>query len=115
MPGLILTGSKTHQRASYKLAFDSSGITRMASDDERQSWLKEFELYGLETLRLRIANPWVTMTDEYRREAEAWVRREDTKAEVREEARYRTIRRWTIIAAAAGVVAAITGIVTVFR
>jgi hypothetical protein len=42
----------------------------MASDDERASWRKAFEQSERETLRMRVANPWHQMPDEYRREGE---------------------------------------------
>ena len=75
-----------------------------------------------ETLRLRIANPHVAMPDEYRREGEIWLHEQDAIAQTREDARYRTIRWWTIaavivggIAAFTGFIAAVTGVFTLFR
>jgi hypothetical protein len=87
----------------------------MTTDDQRATWRKEFEQLGAQTVRLRIANPWSAMSDECRREGELWLHDEDVAAEARDDARYRTIRCWTIAAAIAGGIAAATGIITLFR
>jgi hypothetical protein len=85
----------------------------MPTVSDREIRRKGFEALGVETLRLRVTNPWVTLDDKYRREAEAWLREQDVVTEAREKKRYRTILGWTIAAAVASIIAAVTGIITV--
>ena len=90
------------------------GSTDVVSDLERANWRKTFEQLEPETLRLRIANPWAAMSDEYRREAEAWLREQDAAADRHEESRSQT-RLLTLIAAAMALATAAIGLIAVWR
>ena len=87
------------------------GKINVASDHERASWRKTFEQVEPEMLRLRIANR--VMSDEYRREAEAWLREQDAAADRREESRSQT-RLLTLIAAAMTLAAAAIRLIAVW-
>jgi hypothetical protein len=89
------------------------GKINVASDDERASWRKTFEQSEPEALRLRISKPWAAMSDEYRREAEAWLREQDAAADRREESRSQT-RLLTLIAAAMTLATAAIGLIAVW-
>ena len=79
--------------------------------DEREAWRKAFASIGPETLRLRLENRRNEYHGDYGREAEIWLLEKDAEAASAELNRFRTIRRWTIVAGLAGTVAAITGII----
>jgi hypothetical protein len=86
----------------------------MASAAELASWRKAFEKLGAKTMRLRIENPRSGVDGEYLRAAEQWLAEQDTQTEKREKTRYTVILCWTIVAAIASVIAAITGIIAVW-
>jgi hypothetical protein len=83
----------------------------MVSDSERANWRKAFELIGAPTLRVRLEKERAGMPPEYIREAYAWLLEQDNAAERRDEIRYQTMRRLTLIAAWGGAVAAVAGII----
>jgi hypothetical protein len=86
----------------------------MVTAAERESWRKAFEKYGPKRLRLRIENEHSGIQGEYLQAAEQWLKEEDARVEKRETARYKSILRWTIVAAVASIMAAITGIIAVW-
>jgi hypothetical protein len=79
--------------------------------DEREQWRKAFDMLGPEALRLRLESRRNEYPGEYGRCAEAWLLERDQKAAAVDLARYRTIRRWTVIAGVAGVVAAAAALI----
>jgi hypothetical protein len=73
---------------------------------ERQSWRKAFEMIGPAQLRLRLEHRRTELAPHYAR-AEIWLLEKDAEAAAAERKRFQTIRRWTVIAAVASVLAAI--------
>lgn len=80
-------------------------------NDERQSWRKAFEMLGPEQLRLRLEFRRSEYSGEYGREAEKWLLEKDAEATAIELERFRTVRRWAIIAGVAGIAATIIGLI----
>jgi hypothetical protein len=79
--------------------------------DEEKSWRKAFAMIGPDTLRLRLEFRRNEFSDPYARCAERWLLEQKAAADQVEAARFRTIRRWTITAAIAGVIAAIAALI----
>jgi hypothetical protein len=63
--------------------------------------------FGPKTLRPRVEHRWNEFNPEYARDAELWLLDKDVEARLAETRRFNTIRFWTIVAAVAGIVAAI--------
>lgn len=95
-----------------------------ADDATAARWAAVLEDHGLEAVRLRLAAHQggsasmlgylgsETMTRGF---VEEWVRRETDKAQRRETRRFRMILIWTVVAAVAGIVAAVTGVMALLR
>jgi hypothetical protein len=77
---------------------------------ELENWHKSFEILGPETLRLRMEMRRGEYDGAYGRAAEDWLLEKKKQSDRMEEVRFRTIKRWTVIAGVAGVIAAIAGI-----
>jgi hypothetical protein len=78
-----------------------------ADDQQRQNWREAFEKIGREQLRLRLEHRRGEYDGEYGREAERWLFEQDAKVAAVERKRFRTIRRWTVLAGITGTLAAI--------
>jgi hypothetical protein len=76
---------------------------------EHERWRAAFEMIGPETLRLRLEHRRNEYSGEYGRCAEMWLLEKDAESATTERERFRTIRRWTIIAGLSGIIAAIVG------
>jgi hypothetical protein len=81
------------------------------SDADERHWRKAFEATGPAQLRLRLEHRRAEFPDEYAREAEAWLLEKDAENAATELKRFRIIRRWTVIAGVAGVLAAIASLI----
>jgi hypothetical protein len=95
----------------------------VATEQDRERWRAALEYIGTSSVRLRLARidhipqatvssvgshpPWPTRAD-----VEAWLNDKDHAAALVEEKRFQIIRRWTIAAAIAAAIAALTGIIT---
>ncbi len=79
--------------------------------DERQSWRRAFEKIGPAQLRLRLEHRRAEFPNEYAREAEVWLLEKDAENTAIELEQFQVIRRWTVIAGAAGSVAAIASLI----
>jgi hypothetical protein len=77
---------------------------------ELENWYEAFEMLGPETLRLRMEMRRAEYDGAYGRAAEKWLLEKRAQSDRLEEARYRTIKRWTVIAGVAGVIAAVAAI-----
>ena len=86
----------------------------MTSDTDRAQWRREFASWGHETTRLRVVNPWYQMTDECRREGEAWLREQDAIVEARDKGRYRELLWWTIAGVFVGAIAAVASVIAAY-
>jgi hypothetical protein len=93
---------------------------KMATDTERASWREACEMAGPARMRLRLEHRRNEFSLEHAGEIELWLldkekelSDEDKKARPTETRRY-TIRDWTIVAAWAGVVAAIGSTIVVW-
>jgi hypothetical protein len=83
----------------------------VATDSERASWRKAFDMIGPMQMQLRLEHRRNEFGPEYAREAELWLLEKDAEAKATETSRFKTIRLWTIVAAVASVVAAIGSII----
>jgi hypothetical protein len=83
----------------------------VATDTERASWRKAFDMVGPTSMRLRLEHRRNEFAPECAREAEVWLLEKDAEARVVETQRYKTIRFWTIVAAVAGIIAAVGSII----
>ncbi len=77
--------------------------------DEERGWRKAFEMIGSDMLRMQLVQGQVGLTEPYGRCALQWLREQQAATDLRETMRFETIRRWTVTAALAGIVAAVTG------
>lgn len=75
------------------------------------NWRKDFEMIGSETLRLRLEFRRDEFTTQYARAAELWLLERDAAAARIETSRFNAIKRWTIVAAVAGIIAAVAGVI----
>lgn len=95
------------------------------TDDETAArWTLVLESQGLEAVRLRLAAHQggsasalgylgsETMTRGF---VEEWVRRETDKVQRRETRRFRMTLIWTVVAAIAGAIATVTGVMSLLR
>jgi hypothetical protein len=83
----------------------------VATDTERASWRKAFDMVGPATMRLRLEHRRNEFAPDYAREAELWLLEQDAEVLSVETRRFNTIRFWTIVAAVAGIIAAIGSII----
>lgn len=74
---------------------------------EHEKYRQEFERLTPDHLRLRMETRAPTFAGEYARAAEEWLLEQQAKADAIEAAHFRSIRKWTILAAVAGTVAAV--------
>jgi hypothetical protein len=91
------------------------------SDNNR----KRFEAVGKRAIQRELVTggiQYLGINEEVRNEAKQWVeereaKRERNRTNAREidQNRFETIRWWTIIAAVAGIVAAVTGVIAILR
>jgi hypothetical protein len=70
-----------------------------------ENWHKAFEMIGPEMLRLRMEMRRGEYDGAYGRAAEEWLLKKKAESDRLEAARFRTIKRWAVIAAIAGIVA----------
>jgi len=77
---------------------------------ELENWHKECEMVGPETRRLRMEMRRSEYDGAYGRAAEEWLLEKKAQSDRLEEARFRTIKRWTVIAEVAGAIAAAAAI-----
>jgi hypothetical protein len=77
---------------------------------ELENWHKTFEMLGPETLRLRMEMRRGEYDGAYGRAAEEWLLEQKAQSDRLEEARYRTIKHWTVIAGVGGAIAAVAAI-----
>jgi hypothetical protein len=82
---------------------------------EYEKYRQEFERLGPDSLRLRMELRAAQFTGELARAAEEWLQEQQAEAEELDASRFESIRRWTIIAAAAGVVAAIAAVAAALK
>jgi hypothetical protein len=80
-----------------------------------------FQLIGRDRLSLALATGTIQtlgINEQSKGEALEWLQEQDAEnaaAQRLERTRYETIRRWTIVAAVASVLAAVTGTIALFR
>jgi hypothetical protein len=72
-----------------------------------EKYRQEFERLTPDSLRLRMETRAAQFSGEYARAAEDWLLEQQANADAIEAARFRSIRKWTILAAVAGTVAAV--------
>jgi hypothetical protein len=86
----------------------------MSQADAERRWRDEMDRLGIHLVRERFADrrPVIDIAP-YPETAfiEKWLREKQAVAERREDARFKTIRLWTIIAAVAGTIAALASII----
>jgi hypothetical protein len=79
-----------------------------------ENWHKVFEMIGPDTLRLRMEMRRAEYDGAYGRAAEEWLLKKKVEADWLEEARFRTMKRWTVVAATAGIVAALAAVAAAY-
>ncbi len=79
--------------------------------DEERSWRNEFAMIGPGTLRMRLEHRRGELSDAYAHFAEQWLWEQQRATDLRETTRFKTIKRWTVTAAIAGIVAAIAAVI----
>jgi hypothetical protein len=79
-----------------------------------ENWHKAFEMIGPETLRLRMEMRRGEYDGAYGRAAEEWLLKKKAEFDRLEAACFRTMKRWTVIAAIAGIVAAVAAVAAAF-
>jgi hypothetical protein len=82
---------------------------------EYEKYRDDFERLGPDSLRLRMEMRAGQFSGEVERAAEEWLKEQQEDAEELEASQFESIRRWTIIAAAAGVVAAIAAVAAALK
>jgi hypothetical protein len=87
----------------------TSTVTKGANMTEEENWRRAFEMIGPKTLRLRLETRRNEFSPDYARAAEIWLLEQDAAAERKETTRFNMIKRWTIAAAIAGIIAALGG------
>jgi hypothetical protein len=88
--------------------------TKRLRSEQECRWLEEMERLGPENVRLRFAHRMaVTDVSPYPEAAfvQAWLQKKQAQAERLQTGRFQSVRRWTIAAAIAGIIAAIGAII----
>jgi hypothetical protein len=81
---------------------------------ELENWHKAFEMIGPDTLRLRLEMRRAEYDGAYGRAAEEWLLKKKAESDRLEAARFKIIKRWTVAAAIAGIIAAMAAVVAAF-